>query len=279
MLGIFDGCLLVSDIDGTLLHDGIIPEKNIEAIEWFKNEGGVFTIATGRAISAAKYSYELSRANAPLIALNGAAIYDFKNEQFLYEAFLESGCYEIVFEILKQFPTVGAEFFNGHDIYLIRGNKGTKQHSEYEHFKFTELPENPTSVPWGKVLFAFEDFETVAQVEEYVKKFGDKYGRFVNTCVSEKARYFEFLPRNVNKGTAIKEMKKLLGLKYSFGIGDFYNDIELIRDADFGAVVESAPIELKQIANYVTCTCEDGAVADFINQISLFMKGSRIWTR
>ena len=74
-------------------------------------------------------------------------------------------------------------------------------------------------------------------------------------------------------------MKRILGAKYSFGIGDFYNDLELIRDADFGAAVYAAPDEIKQLANYVTCTCEDGAVADFINQISLFMKGSRVWTR
>lgn len=278
-MGIFDGCLLVSDIDGTLLHDGVIPQKNIDAIEWFKSEGGIFTIATGRAIAAAEYSYEISRANAPLIALNGSVIYDFKNKSFLYSKTLDSRCADIVFEILEKFPTVGAEFFNGLDIYLIRGNKGTKYHSEYEHFSFKDLPENYTSIPWEKVLFAFEDFETVELFGEYVKKFNLDYCRFVNTCVSETARYFELLPAGANKGTAIKEMKRILGAKYSFGIGDFYNDLELIRDADFGAAVYAAPDEIKQLANYVTCTCEDGAVADFINQISLFMKGSRVWTR
>lgn len=278
-MGIFDGCLLVSDIDGTLLYDGIIPEENINAIEWFKSEGGIFTIATGRAVIAAKYSYNLSRANAPLIALNGAAIYDFEKEKFLYESTLSHKCTEIVFDILEKFPTVGAEFFNGLDIYLIRGNNGTKHHSEYEHFKFTELPENFISIPWGKVLFAFEDFETVAQVEEYTKKFGSEYCKFVNTCVSETARYFEVLPVGVNKGTAIKKMKELSGAKYSFGIGDFYNDIELISSADYGAATAAAPDEIKKIANYVTCPCEKGAVADFINQISLFMKGSSVWTR
>ena len=278
-MGLFDGCLLVSDIDGTLLHNGIIPQKNIEAIEWFKSEGGIFTIATGRAITAAKYSYELSKANAPLIALNGSVIYDFREENFLYEKFLDPRCVEIVFEILNEFPTVGAEFFNGLDIYLIRGNNGTNQHSEYEHFKFKELPDNFTSIPWGKVLFAFNDAETEAPFQEYIKKFNVDYCKFVNTCVSETARYFELLPANINKGTAIKELKKLSGAKYSFGIGDFYNDLELICDADYGAAVYAAPQDIKQIANYVTCPCEEGAVADFINQISLFMKGSSVWTR
>lgn len=278
-MGIFDGCLLVSDIDGTLLYDGIIPEENIKAIDWFKSEGGIFTIATGRAVVAAKYSYEISRANSSLIALNGAVIYDFENNKFLYEKALNPKCVDIVFEILEKFPNVGAEFFNGLDIYLIRGNSGTKHHSEYEHFKFKDLPENFREIPWQKVLFAFDDFETVAQVEQYVKKFDKKVCNFVNTCVSEKARYFEMLPAGINKGTAIKEMKKLYDAKYSFGIGDFYNDRELISSADYGAATAAAPEEIKKIAIYVTCPCEEGAVADFINQISLFMKGSSVWTR
>lgn len=278
-MGLFEGCLLVADIDGTLLHNGIIPQKNVEAIEWFKSEGGIFTIATGRAIPAAKYSYELSQSNAPLIALNGAAIYDFNKEEFLFEKFLDARCVDIVFDILEKFPTVGAEFFNGLDIYLIRGNQGTAYHSEYEHFEFKELPEDFTSIPWGKVLFAFDDNETVIQVQEYAKSFDVDYCKFVNTCVSETARYFELLPANINKGTAIKELKRICGAKYSFGIGDFYNDFELVRDADYGAAVSAAPEDVKQIANYVTCPCEEGAVADFINQISLFMKGSSVWTR
>lgn len=278
-MGLFDGCLLVSDIDGTLLHDGFIPQNNIEAIEWFKSEGGIFTIATGRAVVAAKSSYELSHANAPLIALNGAVIYDFMQKKFLYNSALDKRCTNVVFDILQKFPTVGAEFFNGLDIYLIRGNEGTKQHSEYEHFTFKELPEDINSIPWEKVLFAFEDFETVSKLEQYVNTLDLDYCKFVNTCVSETARYFELLPANINKGTAIKEMKKLCNARFSFGIGDFYNDKELISEADYGAAVSAAPEEIKKIANYVTCSCEDGAVADFINQISLFMKGSIVWTR
>ncbi len=278
-MGIFDGCLLVSDIDGTLLHDGIIPQKNVEAIEWFKSEGGIFTIATGRAIAAAKYSYEISRANAPIIALNGSVIYDFKNEKFLYKKSMDPRCIDIVFEILEKFPTVGAEFFSGLDIYLIRGNKGTEYHAEYEHFKHKKFPENYRSLSWEKVLLAFEDFETVALVNEYVKKFDVDYCDFVNTCVSEKARYFEILPGGINKGTAVKEMKKIFNSKVSFGIGDFHNDKELILEADYGAATFAAPQTIKDIANYVTCRCEDGAVADFINQISLFMKGSSVWIR
>ena len=48
-----------------------------------------------------------------------------------------------------------------------------------------------------------------------------------------------------------KELKKLSGCKYSFGIGDFYNDAELISLADYGAAVLAAPDEIKELAEKV----------------------------
>ena len=41
-MGIFDGCLLACDVDGTLVENGNINPKNIEKIEYFMSEGGHF---------------------------------------------------------------------------------------------------------------------------------------------------------------------------------------------------------------------------------------------
>ncbi|NLA86727.1 MAG: HAD hydrolase family protein, partial [Clostridiales bacterium] len=50
-------------------------------------------------------------------------------------------------------------------------------------------------------------------------------------------------------------------------IGDYYNDLELIETAAVGAVPAGAPDDLKQCADLVVCSCENGAVADFIEYI------------
>ncbi|MBQ3226919.1 MAG: HAD hydrolase family protein, partial [Clostridia bacterium] len=48
-MGKFDGVLICTDLDGTLLKkDKTISEENLKAIEYFKREGGFFTIVTGR---------------------------------------------------------------------------------------------------------------------------------------------------------------------------------------------------------------------------------------
>lgn len=271
-MGIFDGCVLLSDIDGTLLTKGEIPEKNLEAIEWFKSEGGIFSVATGRTVNAIVNSYDFSFLNAHIVAVHGGVIYNFKEDKVEYIETLKHDVFEIVYDVLDRFKDIGCELCDEKGNYELRSSKGTKWHSEYEHFKFSKLPEDLTSINLSKVLFSAPDNKTMFELEEYCKKFQKDYCRLIATCNNEKAKYFEILPIESTKGAALKRLKELYNCKYSFGIGDFYNDIELIKEADYGGVVESAPEELKQIANYVTCPCEDGAVADFIKQISCFLE-------
>ena len=48
-MGKFDGILICTDLDGTILkNDKTISNRNIEAMEYFKKEGGYFTFVTGR---------------------------------------------------------------------------------------------------------------------------------------------------------------------------------------------------------------------------------------
>jgi len=45
----FEGLMLVSDLDGTLLNSKLeVSEENIKAVSYFVDNGGIFTIATGR---------------------------------------------------------------------------------------------------------------------------------------------------------------------------------------------------------------------------------------
>ena len=272
-MGIFDGCLLISDIDGTLMHKGVIPQKNLDAIEWFKSEGGVFTIATGRQAGAALESYKQVKANAPLIAVQGGVIYDCNENKVLSQVNLNPEIFDTVFDILNRFPTIGCEVCGGVEACLLKENTGTRWHSEYESIEYLPLPADIKTFDTAKILFAADDDESFKEAIEYSNQFEFDYCYFVASSNTPVARYLEILPANVNKGVAANNLKNILNAKYCFGIGDYYNDLELIRDTDYSAAVAGAPEDLKQLADYVTCACEDGAVADFINQISLFVKG------
>ena len=81
-MGKYDGVLICSDLDGTICNSkGEISKENIDAINYFIENGGRFSLSTGRS---PQYVKKLIYCNAPVIALNGAMIYDILNEKMLY---------------------------------------------------------------------------------------------------------------------------------------------------------------------------------------------------
>ena len=77
-MGKFDGVMIVSDFDDTFFPEShVLPEANRQAVAYFQSEGGIFTIATGRARTTFRRYVALANPNAPVILANGAQLYDF----------------------------------------------------------------------------------------------------------------------------------------------------------------------------------------------------------
>ena len=69
-MGKFDGILICTDLDGTLLrNDKSVSEENKKAIEYFKSEGGIFTFVTGRMPYYSKEAFEKANPNIFLSSL------------------------------------------------------------------------------------------------------------------------------------------------------------------------------------------------------------------
>ena len=95
-MGKFDGVLLASDFDNTLvwtedaLRQGTampqVPERNREALRYFMANGGRFAISTGRALPAFRRFVDQVPMNAPGVVCNGAGLYDFQADRYIYTA-------------------------------------------------------------------------------------------------------------------------------------------------------------------------------------------------
>ncbi|MFQ9147761.1 MAG: HAD family hydrolase [Eubacteriales bacterium] len=78
MGGKFSGFLICSDFDGTLTCDGrTVPRANLEAIERFESEGGLFTVASGRFPGQIAAIPDLC-INTFAVAVNGSVIADIR---------------------------------------------------------------------------------------------------------------------------------------------------------------------------------------------------------
>ena len=85
----FEGILICTDLDGTLLRDDkSISKKNLEAIEYFKSEGGYFTFITGRLPYFVQNIYNTVKPNVPFGWSNGGAIYDHREKKYIYSEVL-----------------------------------------------------------------------------------------------------------------------------------------------------------------------------------------------
>jgi hydroxymethylpyrimidine pyrophosphatase-like HAD family hydrolase len=84
-------------------------------------------------------------------------------------------------------------------------------------------------------------------------------------------RYLEILPQNVHKGSGLTHLCEHLGIAQNevAAIGDYRNDIEMLKFAGVSGAVANALPEIKSLADYTVSSNEEGGVGEFIAQFVL----------
>jgi HAD superfamily hydrolase (TIGR01484 family) len=146
----------------------------------------------------------------------------------------------------------------------VNKNKYTKKHIAFQGISAVGADGDGELPDGNKVLFCGDAprLEELAKYLEGMRLDGCRY-------VSSAPLYLEILPEGISKGSAVKALADLLGVSYDriMGIGDYYNDLELIQTAAVGAAPSGAPEVIRQAADIVVGRSEDGAVADFIEYL------------
>jgi Cof subfamily protein (haloacid dehalogenase superfamily) len=271
----FKNCLLAADIDQTLVSNGKIVARNIEAIKRFREHGGTFVLATGRSATALGQVYRImdKKLIGPSVVLNGAMIYDINKQEIVFANTLEDSSKTHVNFVMDNFSDVGIEVHSGTRVYVLNDTEATSFHGSYEslnqeHVTFEQI-KNET---WHKVLYVCDTEETREKLAEKVSSLDNNISSFVYTSLifGEKQHlYYEQVPKGTTKAKGLLKLAEILNIKKGglFAIGDYYNDLEMLKSADISASPSGAIEEVKQIVNYVGGPCEDGAVADFIEYL------------
>lgn len=135
--------------------DKRIPDDLRNGIQQFVQQGGHFTIATGRTIESARTYWEQLSVKEPMILFNGAMIYDPVSEQILYQQPLCASAREMAAAVLKEFPQAGSEILCADGTYVIQNTIYEQQHVAICQVtpKYCTLETMP-DIPWMKILFA-----------------------------------------------------------------------------------------------------------------------------
>lgn len=263
----FSKVILMTDLDGTLLTDDKqILTVDMAAIERFRAGGGIFTIATGRGYSMAKHIADKLRLDCPAVVYNGAAVYDFRQEQFLWQCAIGDKALGIIKHIAERYPDIGVEVLRGNVVYVPYLNEMEQWHLDLEQVKadWTPLDEIPRD-GWLKVLFAYPP-EKLDGLEAYVMsspEFGGVH------WMRSAPMFFECLPEGIDKSAGYRQLIKAIGAgdRFTVAAGDFMNDLAMIQSADLGAAVASALPEVRVAADIVLCDNNSGAMAQLIDHI------------
>ncbi len=157
---------------------------------------------------------------------------------------------------------VGSHFHALDRTTLYTANRDISYYTVHESFVatiplvFCEAEKMDPNTQFLKVMMIDEPAildQAIARIPQEVK---EKY------TVLKSAPYFlEILDKRVNKGTGVKSLADVLGIKPEeiMAIGDQENDIAMIEYAGVGVAMDNAIPSVKEVANFVTkSNLEDG---------------------
>jgi len=272
----YDGILICTDLDGTLSDkNGIISKENAEAIRYFKANGGKFTLSTGRSAPFfmgdntvfARSGLEFLP-NVPVVTHNGASVFDFEKMEYIYSVPLPGD--EIEKTILKkacaedevEYVFISGE--NADSISIIR-------RCEHDDFEKAVLEcHGDKNNKLYKLVFCVKTEEYAKHMRDKFREFFESYGRYsVNRTWKVGV---EVLKDNATKGVAVNWLRNHIGgIKHVVCIGDFENDVTMIKEADLGIAVGNASEELKACADIITVTNAEHALAKTIYDLDKYI--------
>lgn len=268
-MGVFENIIIVSDIDGTFLgKDSRMVPENLEAIEYFKSEGGLFTIATGReAYSIPRRIPDIGRlCNIPVIACNGAYIWDAQENRILLEEFLpEPEISAIVDAARRACPDVSMRIASG-------GRHLTDREYPILRPSMENYPGCIRIVPYEEIPHGRWHQVTWMDKGEAL----DRLRRVIEplfhecTCSLGGQTLLEVHALNATKGAMLARLKSLIGKENAalWAIGDYENDYLMLKMADRCAMPANGIDKLRTLPGIIeVCDHDRGAIADLIRHI------------
>ncbi|MCD1261455.1 HAD family phosphatase [Paenibacillus athensensis] len=250
--------LMAVDLDDTLLRDDLtISEETTNAIRQAAELGVTVTIATGRSFPSAAQIARQIGLNVPIITYQGAVVKNLLDENVLYERTVPVDCARFLLDFCEQ-RKLHLQLYHGDQLYAGEDNDKIK--------KYVGLTKTPyivgdlrqwIDIPQPKLLIVDEPHVCDALLAELQPQLGERLH-----ITKSKPNYLEFMHREGTKGHAVRFLAGHFGctLDQVIGVGDSWNDREMLEVAGLGVAMDNARPELKAIADFITLSNNDDGV-------------------
>ncbi len=254
--------LIATDMDGTLLDDKKnLPYNFKEMLEETEKLGIKFVIASGRSYSALTYLFGDMCKKIDFICDNGAyVVLDGKPHE---PSIIPS---EAVKEIIRTCEEVG------NTSPVLCGEKGIYYHKSakkqfeeevnnfYVQFQTVDnlydIDDNIFKIAICDLLNPLNNCYAVLN-----KRFGENFSIQVSGAL-----WVDIMNKGVDKGTAISKIKKKLNITSSevMAFGDYYNDISMLKEAEYSYTMANACEDMHKYSNYKALSNNENGVVKAI---------------
>lgn len=253
--------LFASDFDGTLHFwdtddQYLVSPANTEAIRAFQAEGGLFGVCTGRPLLGLTKQIDA----APgldfqfdfYIATTGAALWD-RDRQLIWNKTVPREVSQELYELLspmaqsKEHALVCA----GEDYWNLTNSKLWPIMRSVASFDEVEGPF------YGYAM----ETNTIEEAQEAAALVNERYAGIVQAFVNLAS--IDVAPAGCSKGTGLRMAAEHFGASLTAGIGDSFNDLELLDAADVAYTFNTSPVEMHPHADLLVDNAHE-AIFDFM---------------
>ena len=241
--------VIFMDLDGTIIDHSIndVPKSTLKTIKQLKEQGHTLVIATGRP-PCLFYGIEKTLEIDTFIAANGRYV-SYKGK-VIYADYID--------------PMIVSQFVN--DMTSKNIEVGFESVDKYAiHHMFSDLPKLFSDYYHIELPMEIHNFHLKNNVLQMIIYYDKKDF----SHISDKYPMLDFNVScpygiDINNIGGMKEvgMRKIIDItgvnaRDTIAIGDGYNDISMIYEANIGIAMGNACAELKEQADYVTDTCNN----------------------
>lgn len=269
--------MVALDLDGTTLNNQKeISPRSITAFRKAMEQGTHIVISTGRTFRSLPHQLFSIQGLEYIVTSNGAHVTELATMKTIYENYLSSHAVEEVVRVLRGTGISIETFVDGRayidqaEYEAVVANGSTYRDAEYIKSTRNPIPhicdymlENRHQIENISVNFEFA--EDRAKWQKILEKIDDI------TLTSSFQHNFEIGGTNTSKAEALRFLMRRLGVKPQelMACGDSPNDMEMIKLAEIGVVVDNASEEMKAFADYITDTNDNDGVAKAIEKFVL----------